>query len=79
MKPIDEKAEAFLKQYIDTPSPTGFEYGGLKRWLDYTRPYVDRQFTDVYGTAVGVISPDKPVLCFSGGRQIEVAGDRNPR
>ena len=73
MKPIDEKAEAFLKQYIDTPSPTGFEYGGLKRWLDYTRPYVDRQFTDVYGTAVGVISPDKPYKVVIEGHADEIS------
>ena len=46
---------------------------GWKRWLDYTRPYVDRQFTDVYGTAVGVISPDKPYKVVIEGHADEIS------
>ncbi|MDD4819254.1 MAG: M42 family peptidase, partial [Flavobacteriales bacterium] len=56
-KIIDEKAFAFLKEYIDLPSPTGAESTGITRWIEYLRPYVDEIFTDVYGTAVGVINP----------------------
>ena len=48
----------FLKNYINNPSPVGFESGGQKMWLDYVRKYVDTTFTDPYGTAVGVINPD---------------------
>jgi len=47
----------FLKNYINTPSPVGFESGGQKLWIDYIKPYVDTIFTDPYGTAVGVINP----------------------
>lgn len=47
----------FLKQYINTPSPVGFESGGQKVWLKYVTPFVDSTFTDPYGTAVGVINP----------------------
>lgn len=48
---------AFLKAYLNNPSPTGFEYPGQKLWLDYVKPYVDTTMTDPYGTAVGVINP----------------------
>ena len=50
----------FLRNYINTPSPVGFETGGQKLWLNYIKNYVDTTFTDAYGTAVGVINPTKP-------------------
>ncbi len=56
---ITEKSLGFLKEYINTPSPVGFETGGQKVWLNYIKEYVDTTFTDAYGTAVGVINPDK--------------------
>jgi putative aminopeptidase FrvX len=55
-----KKTIGFLENYINTPSPTGFEYTGQKVWLDFIKPYVDTYYTDVYGTAVGVINPDAP-------------------
>ena len=50
----------FLRNYINTPSPVGFESTGQKLWIDYIKPYVDTVITDPYGTAVGVINPDHP-------------------
>src|ERR1700748_2710413 len=50
----------FLKRYIDNASPVGFESSGQKLWLNYIKPFTDTQFTDPYGTAVGVINPDAP-------------------
>src|SRR4051794_33746655 len=47
----------FLKNYINNPSPVGFESSGQQLWLDYVRPFVDTTFVDPYGTAVGVINP----------------------
>lgn len=49
----------FLKNYLNATSPTGMETAGQKIWLDYIKPYVDETYTDTYGTAVGVINPDK--------------------
>jgi putative aminopeptidase FrvX len=48
----------FFRNYINTPSPVGFEFTGQKLWIDYVKPFVDNVFTDPYGTAVGVINPD---------------------
>ncbi len=50
-------SKAFLKTYLNNPSPTGFESGGQKLWLDYMKPYIDEYFVDTYGTVVGVINP----------------------
>ena len=57
---IPTEAYAFLKNYINNPSPVGFESKGQKIWMEYLRPYVDEIFTDAYGTAVGVINPNAP-------------------
>ena len=57
-KPIlTDESLAFLKNYINNPSPVGFESSGQKLWLEYLKPFVDTHFTDPYGTAVGVINP----------------------
>lgn len=50
----------FLKDYLNNPSPTGFETAGQKLWLNYITPYIDGYFVDTYGTAVGVINPEAP-------------------
>ena len=50
----------FLENYINNPSPTGFEWAGQRLWLDYLKPYVDDTYIDNYGTAVGIINPDAP-------------------
>lgn len=50
----------FLKNYINNPSPVGFESSGQKLWLEYIKPYVNTTIVDPYGTAVGVINPNAP-------------------
>lgn len=57
---ITDQSFQFLRTYINNASPVGFESSGQKLWLDYIKPYIDTQFTDPYGTAVGIINPDAP-------------------
>ncbi len=57
---LTEASYTFLKNYINNPSPTGFESSGQKMWLEYVKPFADTFFTDPYGTAVAVINPDAP-------------------
>jgi putative aminopeptidase FrvX len=57
---IPQQSYDFLRDYINTPSPTGFESGGQKLWMNYLKPFVDEMFTDPYGTAVGVVNPKAP-------------------
>ncbi len=54
---LTKTAFSFLKNYLNNPSPTGFESEGQKLWLEYIKPYTDDYFTDNYGTAVAVINP----------------------
>jgi putative aminopeptidase FrvX len=55
---IDKKAEAFLFQYLNNASPTGFEAEGQKLWLNYLKPYIDEYHVDHYGSVYGVINPE---------------------
>ncbi|KUG09609.1 M42 family metallopeptidase [Solirubrum puertoriconensis] len=48
----------FLQNYLNNPSPTGFEKEGQKLWLEYIKPYIDEYFVDTYGTVVGVLNPE---------------------
>ena len=57
-KIITKKSEVFLEEYLNNPSPTGFESGGQKIWLEYIKPNIDTHFVDTYGTVVGVINPE---------------------
>lgn len=56
---LTDKSFEFLRNYINNPSPVGFETSGQKLWLAYIKNYVDNSFTDAYGTAVGVINPSE--------------------
>ncbi len=58
-KLLSDISYSFLKTYINTPSPTGFESGGQKVWIDYLKPFVDEIYTDPYGSAVGIINPNE--------------------
>ena len=58
-KTINKNSLEFLKNYINNPSPTGFEIEGQKLWLDYINPYIDEYIVDNYGTFVGVVNPGK--------------------
>jgi len=54
---MDKQSKAFLKEYLNNASPTGFESSGQQLWLDYIKPHCDDYFTDTYGTAVAVFNP----------------------
>lgn len=53
-------SRAFLKNYLNNPSPTGFESSGQKLWLEYITPYVDEHIVDPYGSVAAVINPGAP-------------------
>lgn len=49
----------FLENYLNNPSPTGFEDGGQRMWLEYLNPYIDEYISDTYGSVAGIINPGK--------------------
>ena len=48
---MDKDAKAFLFDLLSTPSPTGFELAGQRKWAAYVRGFADRVESDAYGTA----------------------------
>ncbi|MFT4024702.1 MAG: M42 family metallopeptidase [Flavihumibacter sp.] len=57
---LNDSTHQFLRDYLNTPSPVGFEAAGQKVWLNYLKPYIDTHFVDPYGTVTGVINPEAP-------------------
>ncbi|HIN39567.1 MAG TPA: M42 family peptidase [Flavobacteriales bacterium] len=57
-KILTKNSITFFEEYINNPSPTGYEAEGQKLWLNYLKPYIDDYFVDTYGTAVGIINPN---------------------
>lgn len=54
---LNANSNKFLYEYLNNPSPTGFESSGQKIWLNYLKPYIDDYMVDTYGTVVGIINP----------------------
>jgi putative aminopeptidase FrvX len=52
---MDEQAKAFLFDLLNTPSPTGFEIAGQRKWAAYSRQFAQRVENDAYGTAWATI------------------------
>ncbi len=57
---LNDASHTFLRNYLNNPSPVGFEHSGQRIWLDYLKNYIDEQLVDPYGTAVGIINPGQP-------------------
>jgi putative aminopeptidase FrvX len=73
MSILDKKAITFLENYLNNASPTGYESGGQKIWMEYLKPYVDEFITDIYGTAVGVINPKAKYKVVIEGHSDEIS------
>lgn len=48
---MDDTAKTFLLDLLNTPSPTGFELAGQRKWAARVRPFADRVESDAYGSA----------------------------
>ena len=62
---MNETAKTFLFDLLNTPSPTGFETAGQRKWAAYVRPLADTVESDSYGTAWATLhgsSDDAPRL-----------------
>lgn len=73
MSIINSKSEAFLRSYLNNPSPTGFESAGQKLWLEYLKPFIDDWQIDNYGTAYGIINPGKDYRVVIEGHADEIS------
>ncbi len=73
MSVITAKSEAFLKDYLNNPSPTGFESAGQKLWLEYIKPYIDEWQVDTYGTVYGIVNPGQDYRVVIEGHADEIS------
>lgn len=55
---LDADSKTFLLDLLNTPSPTGFEFRGQKKWVDYTRQHADAVQHDAYGNAWATLTGD---------------------
>ena len=58
---------AFLKELVNTPSPTSYETRGQRVWLDYVSQFADETHHDEYGNCVATLNK-------GGGPRIMLAG-----
>ncbi|MHC4562378.1 MAG: zinc-binding metallopeptidase family protein [Planctomycetota bacterium] len=57
----------FLREYLNTPSPTSFEGPGQRVWCEYARQFTDEVTSDAYGNCRAVINPGKgPRIVLDG-------------
>ena len=54
--------EEFLKEFVDTPSPSGSEEPAQRLFRAYVQDYVDEIRTDVLGNVIAVVNRTS---CFS--------------
>ncbi len=52
---MNKSEKAFLFELLSTPSPTGWETRGQKKWMGYVRDFADAVDHDAYGNAWGTI------------------------
>jgi endoglucanase len=48
---LSAPSKSFLLDLLSTPSPTGFEVRGQRKWANYVRQFGDRLESDAYGNA----------------------------
>ena len=59
MRMFDDDATTFLYELLSTPSPTGFEGPGQRKWAGYVRNHADAVQNDAYGTTWATINGEE--------------------
>jgi putative aminopeptidase FrvX len=65
-------SQDFLKELLSTPSPSGFEMGIQRKWIDYVKAFADKVETDNIGNVYGIINPDAPYKVLLAGHCDEI-------
>ena len=66
---IRPESLAFLKELLDTPSPSGFEREGQRVWMKYARQFATKAWNDSYNNCFASFGPegkDVPTLAICG-------------
>src|SRR5690242_155758 len=68
----DESLE-FLKNLVNTPSPTGHEVRGQRVWMNYAKQFADTTYSDAYGNCVAVLNKGGSPRLMLAGHADEIA------
>jgi tetrahedral aminopeptidase len=64
---MDSNSKNFLRQLVETPSPSGYEHDVQKLVRERIRPWCDTVRTDVMGNVFGIRNPEgKPRVMLAG-------------
>ena len=55
---MDKNSKSFLKKYLETKAPTGYEEEGQKVWISYLKPYITEFESDFHNSVVATIRTD---------------------
>ena len=69
---MDKKARDFLRQLVESPSPSGFEQPAQKLVRARLKDAVDELRTDVHGNVIGVLNPGKSMRIMLAGHCDEI-------
>lgn len=62
----------FLKEIVNTPSPSGFEEFAADVYTRYTSTYADQVSTDVHGNTTAVLNPNAEMKIMLAGHMDEI-------
>jgi endoglucanase len=70
---MEEDALGFLRELVETPSPSGFEDENLSNWSDRVAPVADELRTDAYGNTTATVNPGCDTSVVVTGHVDEIA------
>jgi len=63
---MDGRQREFLDELLETPTPSGFETPGQRRWVEYVSEFADEVRTDEYGNAIAIVEGGDPTVGIAG-------------
>lgn len=64
---MERESIDFLRSFMESMSPSGFEHEARGIWKQRTKKFVDKVFTDVHGNTIGVLNEKgKPRVMLAG-------------
>ena len=69
---MNKNSESFLKEFLETPSPSGFEQPAAKLFRAHVKDHVDDVYGDVHGNSIAVLNADAPFKFMLAGHIDEI-------
>ncbi len=69
---MTETSLDFLKEIVNTPSPSGYEERAAEVYRQYASQFADKVSTDVHGNVAAVLNPDAEMRIMLAGHMDEI-------